>query len=137
MQNNKNELGEQQAVIEWAEYYIGRYPQLENLYHITNEGKRSKSNGAALKRAGLSAGVPDLCLAYPCGKYHSLYIEMKRDKGCKATEKQKKWIARLNAAGFLAVVCFSADEAISILKMYLNLKDNERIESNGLYHTVG
>ncbi len=49
MQNT--ELTEQQAVMEWAEYQTGRYPELKLLYHIPNEGKRSVVNGANLKKA--------------------------------------------------------------------------------------
>jgi hypothetical protein len=117
------ELDEQQTVAEWAEWSTGKYPELKLLYHITNEGKRSLANGAALKRAGLKKGVPDLCLPCAKGGYHALYIEMKKDKKCKPTKDQKEWLANLNAAGNLAVVCHSADEAIETLKRYLNLKE--------------
>ena len=60
MQNQ--ELAEQQTVLEWAQWQRGKYPELDLLYHIPNEGKRSAANGAVLKRAGLKKGVPDLCL---------------------------------------------------------------------------
>lgn len=70
MQNT--ELAEQQAVMEWAEYQTGRYPELKLLYHIPNEGKRSVVNGANLKKAGLKKGcsrfVPACCkgqLSFP------------------------------------------------------------------------
>ena len=117
------ELDEQQTVAEWAEWSTRKYPELKLLYHITNEGKRSLANGAALKRAGLKKGVPDLCLPCAKGGYHALYIEMKKDKNCKPSKDQKEWLANLNAAGNLAVVCHSADEAIETLKRYLNLKE--------------
>lgn len=126
---NKTELGEQQAVMEWAKLSTGRYPKLALLYHIPNEGKRSFVNGAALKKAGLSAGVPDLCLAHPSGAYHALYIEMKKDRHSRTTQKQDEWIEVLNAAGNFAVVCYSADEAIATLKKYVTLKEDERMNN--------
>ena len=125
---NKTELAEQQAVMEWAEYQTGRYPELKLLYHIPNEGKRSVVNGANLKRAGLKKGVPDLCLPVAKGYYNSLYIEMKKNRKCRPSADQIEWQIGLNAEGNLAVVCYSADEAIQTIKDYLN----ERINKNDL-----
>ncbi len=121
MQNT--ELTEQQAVMEWAEYQTGRYPELKLLYHIPNEGKRSVVNGANLKKAGLKKGVPDLCLPVARGNYNSLYIEMKRNKRCRPSAEQIEWQIGLNAEGNRAVVCYSADEAIETIKWYVNLKE--------------
>lgn len=119
----KTELSEQQAVMEWAEYQTGKYPELELLFHIPNEGKRTVVNGANLKKAGLKKGVPDLCLPVARGGYHHLYIEMKKDKRSKPSAEQIKWQIALNAEGNLAVVCYSADEAIYMLTQYLNFKE--------------
>ena len=118
----RNELTEQQAVMEWAELQKGKYPELNLLYHIANEGKRSVVNGANLKRAGLKKGVPDLCLPCAKGGYHALYIEMKKDRKSRVSAEQKEWIAKLKAAGNAAEVCRSFEEAINTLKTYLNLK---------------
>ena len=38
----KTELTEQQAVIEWCEVMSGQFPELKTIYHIPNEGKRSR-----------------------------------------------------------------------------------------------
>ena len=109
--------------MEWAEYQEGMYPELKLLHHIPNEGKRSVVNGANLRKAGLKKGVPDLHLPIARGNYHSLYIEMKKDRRCKPTAEQIEWRTALNAAGNLAVVCYSADEAIYMLQQYLNFKE--------------
>ena len=69
---------EQMAVMEWAQLQMGRWPELEWLYHIPNGGKRGKIEAARFKAMGVKAGVPDLCLPVPMGRYHGLYIEMKR-----------------------------------------------------------
>lgn len=54
-----------------------------------------------------------------------MHIEMKKDAKSRVSKKQKAWIARLNQYGNLAVVCYGADAAISVLQQYLNLKENE------------
>ena len=126
--NNRTETGEQQAVIEWSLWNRGRYPELETLHHTVNEGKRSVTNGAMLKNIGMSKGFPDLSLHCAKGAYHSLHIEMKKDRRSRVSKEQKDWIARLNRWGNCAVICYCADEAIRVLKKYLNLKPGERIE---------
>lgn len=128
--NKRNELSEQQAVIEWCEWHSGRYPELKSIFHITNEGKRSIAGGAQLKKAGLKSGVPDLCLPCAHGGYHALYIEMKKDGSCKPTEKQKEWIDLLYQQGNFAVVCNSADDAIEIIKAYTSLPETEVYRDN-------
>lgn len=121
-----SETTEQQAVIEWAKYAQGRYPGLKNLYHVPNEGKRSKATASILKSMGLSSGVPDLILDYPAGIYHGLRIEMKYGKNTPSDE-QKKWLLRLQAAGYFVAVVWSADAAITLLTEYMNLKPFEKM----------
>ena len=113
-----SEAQEQATVIEWALYNQNRYPELKLLHHIPNGGRRDARTGAMMKRQGVKAGVPDLHLPVSRGKYHSLYIEMKTDKG-RPTDTQKEWLDALNAEGNMAVICHSADEAIAVIKLYL------------------
>ena len=113
-----SEAQEQSTVIEWALYNQNRYPELKLLHHIPNGGRRDARTGAMMKRQGVKAGVPDLHLPVSRGKYHSLYIEMKTDKG-RPTETQKEWLDALNAEGNMAVICHSAEEAIAVIKLYL------------------
>ena len=37
----------------------------------------------------------------------------------KPTENQKKWIDYLNGVGYLACVCYGADEAIKLINEYI------------------
>lgn len=113
-----SEAHEQATVIEWALYNQNRYPELKLLHHIPNGGRRDARTGAMMKRQGVKAGVPDLHLPVSRGKYHSLYIEMKTDKG-RPTDTQKEWLDALNAEGNMAVICHSAEEAIAVIKLYL------------------
>lgn len=118
----RSEDTEQQVVISWAAMHEERYPELKLLHHIPNGGSRNKREGAKLKRMGVLAGVSDLHLPVPKGRYHSLYIEMKYDEGT-VSSNQKTFISR--AAGYenYCCVCYSAEEAIAVLQRYLNLKD--------------
>lgn len=116
------EAQEQKALFAWAELSMGKYPELRWLFHITNEGKRTKSHGADLVRQGLKKGVPDICLPVPKGNYHGLYIEMKR-VGEKTTEQQDEWLQGLTKNGYC---CYVADkgweDASKAITWYLNLK---------------
>lgn len=124
------ETSEQQAVIEWAEYAQGRYPALKNLYHVPNEGKRSKATAGILASMGLKPGVPDLILDYPAGEYHGLRLEMKCGKNTPG-QAQKEWLLRLQSAGYFVAVVWSATAAIRLLTEYLNLKPCEKmVEDN-------
>lgn len=127
-----SETTEQQAVIEWAAYAQCRYPGLKNLYHVPNEGKRSKATAGILKSLGLKSGVPDLILDHPAGIYHGLRIEMKYGKNVPSKE-QMEWLRRLQAAGYFVAVVWSANAAIHLLIEYMNLKPYEKMpEDNDL-----
>ena len=54
------------------------------------------------------------------GHYGALAIELKRaDRSNHATDAQRDWIERLRAAGYMAVICYGAQEAIEVIKTYL------------------
>ena len=56
-----------------------------------------------LKQMGVKAGVSDLCLPYPKGKYCGLYIEMKYGQG-RHQESQKEFLKDMAEAGHY--VCY-------------------------------
>lgn len=80
---------------------------------------RGKIHGAQLKRQGLSAGVPDLILPKPSPKYKvPTAIEMKRVKGGRVSDNQKKWHRILGRdCNWKVYVCNGAEEAFEILRM--------------------
>ncbi len=71
-----------------------------------------------LKREGVKAGVPDLCLPVARRIWHSLYIELKAGDG-RLSEKQKDWVEALSQQGNLVAVAYSFEEAKGILVDYL------------------
>lgn len=102
---------EQEAVVKYCE--LKRIP----VFAIPNGGKRNAKEAYFMKRTGVKAGVPDLCVPVAKRGYHGLYIEMKYGKN-KATEAQEKWIELLNNNGYFAKVCVGAKEALNLLKWY-------------------
>ena len=114
MINIKGEAIEQSKL-----FVICRYiPECKYLFHVPNGGSRNAIEAKNLKRQGVKSGVPDLFLPLPNKTYHGLFIEMKYGKN-KPTQNQKEWIKYLNYVGYLAVVCYSAEEAINIIKKYI------------------
>lgn len=124
LKSNLSEAQEQSNLISWVNNCISLniYPELINLYAIPNGGSRNKLEAVNLKRQGVRAGVPDLCLAWPKGKYHGLYIEMKVHPN-KATDKQEEWILNLSIAGYAVKVCYGAESAKAAIEKYLKLGD--------------
>lgn len=118
-----SEHAEQVAIFEWVKLNTAKYPQLENLFAIPNGGKRSARTGAMLKAEGVKAGVPDLCLMYPCKGYHGLFVELKKRNGKPSdiSPAQQKWINKLNQGGYLAKVAYGAKEAVQIIIDYLEM----------------
>lgn len=116
----KKEAEEQIAIMTWAEYNMGRFPDLRFLYHTPNGGFRNSIEAANLKRQGVKAGVPDLFLASPHAGFCGLYIELKSDKTCKLSDNQKEWIEGLRKQGYQAGVCYGAEHAIRVIENYLS-----------------
>jgi hypothetical protein len=109
---------EQTAFFEWAALVEHKYPPIASMYHIPNGGKRSKTEAARLKAAGVKKGLPDLCLPYAAGGYIGLYIELKVDDNT-AKEDQKKWLRLLRAQGHYTCVCYGWRTAATITEAYL------------------
>ncbi len=110
------EAQEQIALVEWCDLMRIK------IIHIPNEGKRTLYSGRELARMGLRRGVPDLFIPAARKGFHGLFIELKRIKGGRVTEYQQKWIDTLNNRGYLAIVCYGADEAIAEIKRYFGYK---------------
>lgn len=116
------EAQEQEALFAWAEWQLGKHPELALLHHIPNGGSRRPAEARRLKAQGVKPGVPDLCLPVARGGYHGLYIELKRSRGGRLGESQRKWLASLAEAGYLAVVARGHEEAERVLTWYLEGK---------------
>ncbi len=121
----QHEANEQEALFRWAAFIRGKYPEIDLLYHIPNGGSRHRIEAANLKRQGVKAGVPDLCLPVARGGFHGLYIEMKYGKN-KPSDLQKHWITELQKQGYACKVCYGWEQAAEVIKNYLEMKGKEK-----------
>ena len=112
---------EQINLFRWVEFQMGKWPELRMMYAIPNGGKRYKATAVRLKAEGVKAGVPDIALPVPRGKYHGMYIEMKRLRGGRTSDAQEEWLKDLTAQGYHAVVCKGWVAASEEITRYMQL----------------
>lgn len=115
------EDGEQLAIFDWARWMINQRPQLKWLMHIPNGGKRNKAEAGRLKAQGVKAGVSDIFLPVPVGKYAGLWLELKAGNN-KPTDKQLEFLDDMNAAGYLATWKTGAEASCNTILNYLDGK---------------
>ena len=121
---------EQVTVVQWAAAHEHVEPFLGLLHAIPNAGAGAqKGQAGKMKAEGVKAGVPDLCLpveGWDDEKWQrvpGLYIEMKRRKGGRVSDDQRKWIEWLCEQGYRVEVCKGADAAIEVLREYLEMPE--------------
>ena len=91
------------------------YPQAW-VCHIPNEngGKLTQRQMWARKADGLTAGAPDLAVAWPGAVV--TWLEVKRPNGGSVSERQASVHERLRSMGFHVAVVRSVDEAKAAFK---------------------
>lgn len=102
-------------------------------FSVPNEGKRSRINGAHMKRMGLLPGVSDLVVIIPFNDGYVagaqvLFLELKA-KGEKQTANQEAFQHAIYALNNVCIdyeVADSIDKAISILTEYGAIKNVPR-----------
>ena len=112
------ESNEQIAAMDWLKL---QHPEVaQYTMHIGNERKSSFYAGYIMKRMGVLKGASDLFIAWPAGKYHGLFIEVKSKTG-KPTIEQIEFIQRVTDKGYYACLCFGAEQVIATIGWYLKL----------------
>jgi hypothetical protein len=101
-----SEHDEQMALFKWSAHLSQVYPELGLLFAIPNGGKRDK--------------LIDICLPVARQGWHGLFIELKAGKN-KPTAYQLEWLDRLAEQGYLAVVCYGWQDAVEVIKDYLEI----------------
>lgn len=117
-----SEHAEQAALFRWWNLQYAKSDLRPLLFAIPNGGARNLATGALLKAEGVRRGVPDLCLAYPAGAYHGLWIEMKRRAHGYASVEQMAMISALRSVGYDVAVCRGWEEAREKSQNYLGVK---------------
>lgn len=80
-------------------------------FHIANQRQTSVRMGAKLKRMGVKAGMPDLCIIW---KGRAIFIELKVGRRG-ASGVQQDMLTDLTLAGAVVDVCRSLDEVAEFL----------------------
>ena len=91
-------------------------------YHIPNGGRRNHFEAIRLKRMGVKAGIPDICIPLARGGYHGAYGEVKRRVGGVVSDNQKWWLNELKEQGYYVFVAHGADDFIKHVQIYLKLE---------------
>ena len=73
-----------------------------------------------MKRTGYVKGFPDLFIYEPRNSFHGLAIEMKKEKGGSVSSEQKWWQSELRNRNYDSYICKGSEEAIQIIKKYLD-----------------
>lgn len=119
------EDAEQEQLFLWARYEEHAIPELRWMFAIPNGGLRSKVTAARMKATGTRPGVPDICLPVARGKFHGMYIEMKRQRGGVLSPDQKIWLNALARNGYLAIRCNGFEEARREIIKYLKSEEGD------------
>ena len=112
---------EQSALFSWLEIAAGRHHVLRLAFAVPNGGHRHIAVAAKLKKEGVKAGVPDVFLPVPRGKFHGLFLELTAGKN-KATLEQRAWLEALSELGYLAVCVTGWEAARKEIENYLALR---------------
>lgn len=89
------------------------------VFAVPNGGSRDRREAARMTAQGVKPGVPDLFIPRAAGKYHGLFIEMKRERGGKLSMAQAEWISLLRREGYAACVCAGFDAARKVIEQYM------------------
>lgn len=116
MKDIATEKKEAVKLVQWARL---NYQIKKLLFKINNEGSKNSLDGYQNQLEGVLKGVSDYFLPLPKGKYHGLWVELKRTKGGKVSPEQLEWIGLMRENGYAAGVCYGADHAIKVIERYL------------------
>lgn len=99
------------------------YPYLTLIRAIPNGGQRHIITAVRLKKEGVVAGTPDVAIWIPSSnaEFKGAFIEFKVPKG-KQTPAQIAFRDQVIDKGYDYRVCYSPDEALDFIELYLEVK---------------
>jgi len=84
--------------------------------HVPNEGDHKVQYYVKQKTLGVKSGVPDALIFKPVAGYNGIAIELKRLKGGRVSESQKRWLKRFKENGWAVKLAEGADAAIEFIE---------------------
>ena len=122
---SNTEHAHQSALICWTRLAKTRQllPKASRIYACPNGGSRGAGEGARFKAEGVRAGIPDLFLPVPWGRWPGLYIEMKKPDQATAlkgglSDAQIDEIAALQTDGYPVFICYDWKDAAAVICQY-------------------
>lgn len=117
----KSEHMEQVSFFQKLRTLYKKRPEYKHLiFAIPNGGQRHPSVALKMQAEGQKSGTPDVFCAIPKGKWHGLFIELKKIDGSGPSESQKKALAELSRAGYATAVAWGANSMFEALEAYLD-----------------
>ena len=116
----------QVVVVSWYKLQYPKFKQcvisIPNGMHIAGTKIARAIKMRKLKAEGFKNGASDLLFAVPVGGKHGLWLEMKAQKKTAkdVTDDQMDHIILMREMGYAADWAAGADEAIRIIKNYMN-----------------
>lgn len=107
----------QHACVKWFKY---QYPK-HLIYAIPNGGNRGRIEAGIIIGEGVLPGIPNLCIPFPKGRFHGLYIEMKDGSNGRLSEHQQRVIDTLQTFGYDVAVCRSLEQFMDTVNEYMKL----------------
>lgn len=111
----------QKVVMEWVNINPVTKKYAGCFIHCPNEGKRTPWNGKLMKDMGMRKGVVDLFIAVPRHGHGGAWIELKSACGFLKPE-QKQFLKDMSEQNFYTAVCWSIEEAISVISWWFGIK---------------
>lgn len=115
---SNSEHDEQVNLFIWKKQVLPLLPEIKTLHAIPNgqyrEGERPE--------AGLTSGVPDVCLPYPMRHWHGFYGELKVGTNTTSSE-QDEMIKDLRNNGYYVVVTYGWVAMAQRILRYLERED--------------
>lgn len=108
----------QAAYFDWVNIKALQDPNYLNIIGIPNAGKRSYALANRMRREGLRKGFVDVFIFVQNHTYAGMALEFKTEKG-KPSPEQVEWLKRLNAAGYLAQIVRSTEQAMLLTEHYM------------------
>ncbi len=111
----KGETADLIAIFDWIRLYPNISPFV---FHLAGERLCSPQYGYLLKRMGCQAGMSDIFIAIPRGKYNGCFIELKYGKN-KPTKLQLDFLSNMASQNYHAIWRTGFDECKKAIEEYL------------------
>lgn len=109
----------QQQFVAWLDIKAQKDERYRCFFKVPNETRGNYGWLTKLKKEGLKKGVPDMLCIEPHGEFRGLALEFKRNQRCKLTDEQKTWMARFSGRRWLALIVYTAEQAMAITEHYM------------------